>query len=173
MVFSEEEENILVTLSMEVVLFLSKAMEIYKSFCSECTHIKLLQLCPTLCNPLDCSPPGSSVHRILQARTRVGCHALLQGIFPTQGLNLCLLYRLHLQMGSLTLATPGKSWASLTHLKNGSFSYKFMSFPGGWGRSPGEGKGYSFQYSGLENSIDSIVHGVAKSQTWLSNFHFT
>ena len=28
---------------------------------------KLLQLCPTLCNPIDCSPPGSSVHRILQA----------------------------------------------------------------------------------------------------------
>ena len=28
----------------------------------------LIQLCPTLCNPMDCSPPGSSVHRILQAR---------------------------------------------------------------------------------------------------------
>ena len=34
----------------------------------------------------------------------------------------------------------------------------------GLGRSPGEGKGYQFQYSGLENSMDSIVHGVAKSQ---------
>ena len=31
-------------------------------------HAKLLQSCPTLCNPLDCSPPGSSVHGILQAR---------------------------------------------------------------------------------------------------------
>ena len=39
-------------------------------------------------------------------------------------------------------------------------------------RSPGEGKGYPFQYSGLENSMDCIVHGVAKNQTWLSNFHF-
>ena len=35
----------------------------------------------------------------------------------------------------------------------------------GLGRSPGEGKGYPLQYSGLENSMDSIVHVVAKSQT--------
>ena len=43
----------------------------------------------------------------------------------------------------------------------------------GLGRSPGEGKGYPLQYSGLENSMDCIVHGVTKSQTQLSNFHFT
>ena len=43
----------------------------------------------------------------------------------------------------------------------------------GLGRSPGEGKGYSLQYSGLENSMDYTVHGVAKSQTQLSDFHFT
>ena len=42
----------------------------------------------------------------------------------------------------------------------------------GLGRSPGKGKGYPLQHSGLENSIDSIVHGVSKSQTQLSNFHF-
>ena len=48
------------------------------------------------------------------------------------------------------------------------------------GRSPGEGKGYPFQYSGLENSMDrgawrATVHGVAKSWTQLStkHFHFT
>ena len=45
------------------------------------------------------------------------------------------------------------------------------SIPGS-GRSPGEGKGYPLQYSGLENSMDCIVHGVAKSQTQLSGFHF-
>ena len=39
--------------------------------------------------------------------------------------------------------------------------------------SPGEGKGYPLQYSGLENCMDCIAHGVAKSQTRLSNFHFT
>ena len=42
----------------------------------------------------------------------------------------------------------------------------------GLGRSPGEGKGYPLQYSGLENSMDCIVHGVAKSWTRLSDFHF-
>ena len=42
----------------------------------------------------------------------------------------------------------------------------------GLGRSPGEGKGYPLQYSGLENSMDSIVHGVTKSWTELSDFHF-
>ena len=42
----------------------------------------------------------------------------------------------------------------------------------GLGRSPGEGKGYPRQYSGLENSMDCIVHVVAKSQTRLSYFHF-
>ena len=41
----------------------------------------------------------------------------------------------------------------------------------GLGRSPGEGKGYPLQYSDLENSMDCIVHGISKSQTWLSNFH--
>ena len=45
------------------------------------------------------------------------------------------------------------------------------SIPGS-GRSSGEGKGYPLQYSGLENSMDWIVHGVPKSWTWLSNFHF-
>ena len=42
----------------------------------------------------------------------------------------------------------------------------------GLGRPPGEGKGYPLQYSGLENSMNSIVHGVAKSQTRLRDFHF-
>ena len=41
----------------------------------------------------------------------------------------------------------------------------------GLGRSPGEGKGYPHQYSGLENSMDCIVHGVAKRWTWLNDFH--
>ena len=38
-------------------------------------------------------------------------------------------------------------------------------------RSPGEGKGYPLQYLGLENSMDCIGHGVAKSQTQVSDFH--
>ena len=42
----------------------------------------------------------------------------------------------------------------------------------GLGRAPGERNGYPLQYSGLENSRDCIVHGVTKSQTQLSDFHF-
>ena len=40
-------------------------------------------------------------------------------------------------------------------------------------KSPGEGKGYPLQYIGLENPMDCIVHGVAKSRTQLSDFHLT
>ena len=42
----------------------------------------------------------------------------------------------------------------------------------GLGRPPGEGKGFPLQYSGLENSMECIVHGVAKSWAQLSDFHF-
>ena len=42
----------------------------------------------------------------------------------------------------------------------------------GLGRSHGEGKGYPIQYSGLENSMDYIVHRVTESQTRLRDFHF-
>ena len=42
----------------------------------------------------------------------------------------------------------------------------------GLGRSPGERKGCPLQYSGLENSMDCIGHGVAKSPTRPSDFHF-
>ena len=55
-------------------------------------HAKLLQFCLTLCDPMDCSPTGSSVRGDSPGKnTGVGCHAVLQGIFPTQGLNLHLL----------------------------------------------------------------------------------
>ena len=58
------------------------------------------QSCLTLCNPMDCSLLGSSVHGILQAwilgRRGGGCHFLLQGIFLTQGSNACLLHCRHM-----------------------------------------------------------------------------
>ena len=51
------------------------------------------QSCPTLCDAIDCSRPGSSVHGDFPGKnTEVGCHALFQGIFPTQGLNQGLLH---------------------------------------------------------------------------------
>ena len=86
-------------------------------FCASSSHLKVKTLRifvlshfgrVPLCDPMDCSLPGSSVHGILQARTGMGCHALLQGIFTTQGLNPHLLCLLHWQAGSLSLAPPGK-----------------------------------------------------------------
>ena len=73
-----------------------------------CLGTKSLQSCLTLCDP----------YRLVSTRllypwdslgknTRVGCHALLKGIFPTQGSNPPLLFLLHWQVGSLPLAPPG------------------------------------------------------------------
>ena len=60
-----------------------------------CTVLCLVtQLCLILCDPMDCSPPGSSVHGDAPGKnTGVGFHALLQGILPTQGSNTGLLHR--------------------------------------------------------------------------------
>ena len=59
-----------------------------------CMRAKSFQSCLTLCGPMDCSPPGSSVHGDSPGKNvGVGCHALLQGIFLAQGLNLYLLHR--------------------------------------------------------------------------------
>ena len=56
-------------------------------------HVKSLQLCPTLCNPMGWSLLGSSVHGDSPGKkTGVGGHALLQGIFPAQGSNPGLLH---------------------------------------------------------------------------------
>ena len=70
------------------------------TFCSKRRmHVCLVaQSCPALCNPMDYSPPGSSVHGILQGRI-LEWVVLLQGIFPTQGLDLhplCLLHCRHI-----------------------------------------------------------------------------
>ena len=99
---------------------------------------EVIQSCPTLYDPLDCSLarflcpwnfPGKN--------TGVGCHFLLQGIFPTQGLNPGLL----------------RCRQTLYHLSHQG--------------SPKEGNGYSLLYSCLENSMDrgawwATVRGVTK-----------
>ena len=83
-------------------------------------HTKLPQSHLSLCDTMDYSLPGFSVPGILQADTGVGRHALLQGIFPTQGLNLHLLCLLPWQWGSLPLVPPGKpSRAQRAHWRNG------------------------------------------------------
>ena len=82
---------------------------------------------------------------------------------------LCSEYMEHGGMGLIpgwgTSSVPGSS------VGKESTCHDLGSIPGS-GRSPGERKGYPLQYSGLENSMDGIVHGVAKSRTQLSDLHF-
>ena len=91
------------------------------------------KLCPTLCDPMDCSPPGSSPLDSPGKNTGVGCHSLLQGIFWTQGSNPCLLQLLHWQADSLSLVPPGslnlcelredQTQAANLHLYSGASSF--------------------------------------------------
>ena len=85
---------------------------------------------------------------------------LIRGLFP-------LRYKYLTQNTRYNQGFPHSSVSKESACNAGDSS----STPGS-GRSPGEGKGYPLQYSGLENSMDCIVHRVTKSQTRLSNFHF-
>ena len=70
------------------------------------------QSCPALMTPWTVASPGD----FLGKNIGMGCHFLLQVIFPTQGSNLRLLCLLHWQVGSLPLAPPEKPLPSLMHL---------------------------------------------------------
>ena len=82
---------------------------------SECVHAKSLQSCPTLVRPHGLQPvrllcPWDSPGK----NTEVGCHALLQGIFPTQGSNLCLLCLPALAGGFFTTSATREALAPST-----------------------------------------------------------
>ena len=101
--------------------FLEEHDQVFSGEVSWCLHLsngstgrkvsmvaKSLQSCPTLCNPMDRNPPGSSAHAFLQARI------LEQVVMPSSrglsdpGLNLCLFCLLHWEMGSLSPVPTGK-----------------------------------------------------------------
>ena len=90
-----------------------------------CVACSVAQSHPTLCDPMDCGSPDSSIHGIFQARILgwdgVGCQFLLQGIFPTQVLNPYLFPLLHWQVDSLPLSLLG----SLNNSLSLSLSYYF------------------------------------------------
>ena len=73
---------------------------------------------------MDCTHQASLSLGFPRQNTAVGCHFLLQGIFPTQGLNLCLIHLLHCQVGSLPLAPPGKP--------NSHYKFCFMGLGSIW-----------------------------------------
>ena len=85
----------------------------------KCVRAKSCQLCPTLCNPMDCSPPGSSVHGILQARILewVAMPSSRGSSQPRDQTCVSYIY-LHCQVGSLPLAQPEKPSLNLAWFKN-------------------------------------------------------
>ena len=120
-----------------------KGRHIFLNFYGACMCAKLLQLCLTLCDPMDCSLPDSSVHGISPGKDAgVSCHTLLQGIFPNQGWNPQLLCLLHWQAGSLPLALPG---------------HRQMIYPGNQS-AEGEPTGKIFSLLHISYSITQISH---------------
>ena len=82
-------------------------LQLYLSTTVSLCGCSIVHLCLTLYDPMDCSPPGSSVEFYRQEYW-VGLHFLLQGIFPTQGLKLHLLSLLLWQVDSLPTVPSGK-----------------------------------------------------------------
>ena len=143
------------------------------------------QSCQTLCDPMNCSTPGLPVHHQLLEFT----HTKRQ--MPTDPcFQVCLPLTLSLTCcPALRQVSDTHSYSQVVSILVFRLLCSSVGFPCGsagkesacsvgdlgliprLGRSPGEGKGYPLQYSGLENSMNCIVHGVSKSQTRLSNFH--
>ena len=73
-----------------------------------CVRALSFQSCPTLCDPMDCSPSGSSVHRILQARILSGLPLPPPGDLSDPGMHPLLPVSLVLQADSLSTGPPGK-----------------------------------------------------------------
>ena len=138
---------------------------------------EVAQSCPTLCDPMDCSLPGSSVHGIFQASVPEWGAIAFSDLYATLVIkrfaggsdgkeSACNLEDPDLIPG---LGFPCSSVGKVFACNAGDLG----SIPGS-GSSPGEGNGNPLQYSCLENPMDrgaqqATAHGVAKSQTLLSN----
>ena len=91
-----------------------------------CVHAQSLQSCLTLCEPRHCNLSGSSIHGDSPGKnTGVGCHALLQGIFLTQGSNPGLL---HCRQNFLSSGPPGKAHYIHTEFKTWQKLYWSCAF---------------------------------------------
>ena len=143
--------------------------------------MKVAQSCRTLCDPMDYTVCG-----ILQARILEWVAVPFPEDLPNQGIeprSPSLIAQLVKNPPAMQ-ETLVASWVRKIPWRRDRLpTLVFLSFPGGsaskestcnlgdlglipgLGRSPGEGKGYPLQYSGLENSTYCVVHGVTKSRT--------
>ena len=147
-------------------------------------HAKLVQLCLTLCNHMDCSLPGSSVHGILRTRILEWVVMSSSRVSSLPRDRTCIFYAyLHWQVDSLPPVPPRKSLdilvlrckyvllRSFCGSSDGKESACNAADSGsipGPGRSPEEGNSFPLQYSCLENPMDrgawwAAVHEVTKS----------
>ena len=162
-------------------------------------HAQSLQLCLTLCSSMDCSLPGSSVHRILQARilewVAMCCPrgSSWPGLEPTSFMSPALAGRFFTTSATWKAQSIPLVFNKNNENINDSLVAQLVKNPPateeitcnagdlgslpGFGRSPGGRHGNPLQYSCLENPMDrgawwAIVREVTKSWTWLSDFHF-
>ena len=123
----------------------------------------LLQSCPTLCDPLDHSPPASLSTGFSREKCWSGLSCTPPGDLPDPGTE------------PETPITAGSGLPRCSDIKESACNAGNPSSIPGSGRSPGEGNGNPLQYSCLENPMNeeawqATVHGVAKSWTRLSDF---
>ena len=138
---------------------------------------------------MDCSPPASSVLGVFQARIperiAISCSRgssqprdptaspAMAGRFFTTSTTLGNGCIYKISLGKRILFRTKLAWSSLGAQLGKNLPAMKETWVQSWvGKIHGEGKGYSLHYSGLENSMDYTVHGVAKSRTRLSAFHF-
>jgi len=117
--------------------------------CQSFSHVQL-------CDPMDCSPTDSSVQGILQAR-----------VLEWVATSISMLKIIPKLKNIPVYLTVSVSWGFPCGLAGKEFTYNvgdLGSIPG-LVRSSGEGKAYPLQYSGLDNFMDCMVHGVTKSCT--------
>ena len=155
----------------------------HEGFPAAAAAAKSLQSCLTLCNPIDGSPPGSPVPRILQARILEWVAISFSNAWKWKVKSLCRVRLLATPWTAAYQAPPSMGffrqeyWNGVLLLyplpwwvsgKESACNAGDLSSILGLGRSPGEENGNPFQYSCLENSIESralwaTVHRVAQS----------
>ena len=119
----------------------------------------VVHLCPTLCNPMDCSTPGFPVHHQLLELAQTHVHQVGDAIQPSHPLSSPSppAFNLSQHQGlfqGVYLGQP-KGASLVAHGKESACSAGDLGLIPGSGRSPGEGNGYPLQYSCLERGAVS------------------